>query len=229
MLFRSQIKGDDGIAFKRHLITGKTPGENRYGVAFSELHGIDLVDMDGDGLKDIVTGKRYWSHGPGRGVHPDADEPPVLYWFTTVRKEQPAGQTRVDFIPHLIHNESGVGVEVKARDINGDGLPDVIVGNKKGTFIHIQTRREVSKAEWLRAQPIAREQLAKPSTDGLARAEGLQPAEAAKAMTAAAGFKVQLAAGEPQVHQPVALAIDERGRVWVGRQSLHVPHACPRG
>ena len=30
---------------------------------FSEIHAIDLVDMDGDGLKDIVTGKRFWSHG----------------------------------------------------------------------------------------------------------------------------------------------------------------------
>ena len=41
---------------------GKEP-ENKYGVKFSELHAIDLVDMDGDGLKDIVTGKRFWSHG----------------------------------------------------------------------------------------------------------------------------------------------------------------------
>ena len=24
---------------------------------------LDLVDMNGDGLKDIVTGKRFWSHG----------------------------------------------------------------------------------------------------------------------------------------------------------------------
>ena len=223
-----QTKGDDGIAFKQHLITGKTPGENRYGVAFSELHGVDLVDMDGDGLKDIVTGKRYWSHGPGKSDHFDRNDPPVVYWFKTVHKKQPAAQGNVDFVPHLIHNESGVGVEVKARDINGDGLPDVIVGNKKGTFIHIQSRRKVAKAEWLRAQPIAREELAKPTKDGLARAEGLQPKEAAKAMTAPAGFTVQLAAGEPQVHQPVALAIDERGRVWVA-EAYTYPKRAPEG
>ena len=39
------------------------PEGEHYGVKFSELHAIELVDMDGDGLKDIVTGKRFWSHG----------------------------------------------------------------------------------------------------------------------------------------------------------------------
>jgi len=36
----------------------------------------------------------------------------------------------VDFVPHLIHDDSGVGTQV-AADINGDGLLDVISGNKR--------------------------------------------------------------------------------------------------
>ena len=44
-------------------IINDRPQDSPYGVKFSELHAIDLVDMDGDGLKDIVTGKRFWSHG----------------------------------------------------------------------------------------------------------------------------------------------------------------------
>ena len=46
------------------------PAANEYGVRFSQLHAIDLVDMDGDGLKDIVTGKRIWAHGPGGDAEP---------------------------------------------------------------------------------------------------------------------------------------------------------------
>ena len=38
-------------------------------------------------------------------------------------------------------------------DLNGDGLPDVISGNKKGTHIHLQKRKKVSKEEWKAAQP----------------------------------------------------------------------------
>lgn len=44
---------------------------------------------------------------------------------------------------------------------------------------------------------------------------GLQPEAAAAHMTALEGFRVQLAAAEPMVHQPVAMAFDHRGRLWV--------------
>src|SRR5262245_61924603 len=44
---------------------------------------------------------------------------------------------------------------------------------------------------------------------------GLQPEEAAKAMTVPPGFEVKLFAGEPDVHQPIAFCIDHRGRLWV--------------
>ena len=43
----------------------------------------DLADMDGDGLKDIVTGKRFWAHGPAGDV--EQNDPAVLYWFRLVR------------------------------------------------------------------------------------------------------------------------------------------------
>jgi putative membrane-bound dehydrogenase-like protein len=45
--------------------------------------------------------------------------------------------------------------------------------------------------------------------------EGLSPDEAARAMTVPPGFRVSLFAGEPDVVQPIAMAIDDRGRIWV--------------
>ena len=41
-------------------------------------------------------------------------------------------------------------------DINGDKLPDVIVGNKKGTFVHLHETRKVTQEEWQKAQPTVR-------------------------------------------------------------------------
>jgi putative membrane-bound dehydrogenase-like protein len=44
---------------------------------------------------------------------------------------------------------------------------------------------------------------------------GLPPEKAAAAMTAPEGFSVKLFAGEPDVHQPIAFCLDDRGRLWV--------------
>ena len=142
-----QVKDGDNISFKQHTFMNKEAKENKYGVKFSQLHAIDLVDMDGDGIKDIVTGKRFWAHGSGGDAEPNAAA--VLYWFKTVRNADKS----VDFIPYQIDNDSGIGTQVMAGDLNGDKLPDIVVGNKKGTFVHIHSAKKVSKAEWEKAQP----------------------------------------------------------------------------
>ena len=133
-----QVREGSTTTFREHIIINKDPKENPYGVKFSEIHAIDLVDMDGDGLKDIVTGKRFWSHG--HEGDPDRDGPAVLYWFRLTR----AAGKNAAFVPYLIDDNSGVGTQVVAGDINGDKLPDVVVGNKKGTFVHLQQKKGVT-------------------------------------------------------------------------------------
>jgi hypothetical protein len=133
--------------FRPHIFLNRQPSENRYGVVFSEIHAVELVDVDGDGLKDIVTGKCFWAHGPTGA--PEANAPAVLYWFRLVRR----GDGTVDWVPHLIDDDSGVGRQVGLGDVNGDGRPDVIIGNKKGAFVFTNVPRRVTRAEWEAAQP----------------------------------------------------------------------------
>ena len=142
-----QTKDNGKIDFKKHLIMGEKSSDNKYGVKFAQLHAVDLVDMDNDGLKDIVTGKRIWAHGPSGDAEPNA--PAVLYWFKLVRNANGS----VDYIPYIIDNDSGIGTQVVAGDINGDELPDVVVGNKKGTFVFLHQEKKVSREEWEKAQP----------------------------------------------------------------------------
>ena len=46
-----------------------------------------------------------------------------------------------------------VGTQVMVGDINGDKLPDIVVGNKRGTFAFIHGVKTVTKDEWEAAQP----------------------------------------------------------------------------
>ncbi|MCS7089355.1 MAG: VCBS repeat-containing protein [Verrucomicrobiota bacterium] len=142
-----QVRTADRIAFREHRITGQQPEDNPYGVRFSQAHALAEVDLDRDGLTDFVTGKRFWAHGP-RG-DPEPNAPAVLYWFRLTR-----GAGNIPrFEPWLVDADSGVGTQVTVRDLNLDGWPDVVVGNKKGLFVFIHRAREVSEAEWRERQP----------------------------------------------------------------------------
>jgi putative membrane-bound dehydrogenase-like protein len=55
---------------------------------------------------------------------------------------------------------------------------------------------------------------------------GLGPEEAARAMTVPPGFEVTLFAGEPDVVQPIAMAIDDRGRIWIA-EAYSYPRRVP--
>ena len=142
-----QVSENGQIAFREHDFMGKKNEDNPYGVKMTQMHAFALVDMDGDGIKDFVTGKRWWAHKPP--TDPESDAPAALYWFRTVRD----GKGGVDFVPYLIDDDSGVGTQVVAQDLNGDGLPDVMVANKKGMFIFMHQTKTVSQDEWEKAQP----------------------------------------------------------------------------
>lgn len=126
-----QTRADGKIDFREHIILNRDATKDKHGVQFSQVHALDLADMNGDGLKDVITGKRFWAHGK-TGPDPESDGfPAVVYWFELTRPAK--GQA--EFIPHLIDDNSGVGTQVTAADMNDDKFPEVIVGNKKGVFI----------------------------------------------------------------------------------------------
>lgn len=99
---------------------------------FSESHALALADINGDGHPDLITGKRYFAHNE---KDPGALEPAVLYWF----EFQPGNTPQ--WIPHLIDDNSGVGLQVLVQDINKDGLADIVVANKKGVFFFEQKKQ----------------------------------------------------------------------------------------
>lgn len=90
----------------------------------SETHALALADLNDDGRVDLVTGKRWYAHNGGdRG----GKDPALLIWLEGL----PHGKWK----PHVIDEDSGVGLQVRVQDVNGDNRADILLCNKKGLFL----------------------------------------------------------------------------------------------
>lgn len=102
--------------------------------SFTQTHALNIADINGDGLLDFITGKRYWAHGPKGDINPG--DPAVLFWFELKRENGKPVWT-----PHEIDHDSGVGTQFEVADVNGDKLLDVVTSNKKGVYYFEQVRK----------------------------------------------------------------------------------------
>jgi len=100
----------------------------------SETHAAHFKDIDGDGRPDLITGKRWWSHGK---AEPGSDGPAAVYWL----KNTKGADGLTAFTPIMIDDDCGIGTQFEVADINGDGFLDVIVSNKKGVRVIVQERK----------------------------------------------------------------------------------------
>ena len=117
------VGGNEEPKFEYHLIDE----------SYSQTHALEYVDLDGDGDKELVTGKRFYAH---QGHDPGGKEPVVMYWYEIERtKGQPP-----KFTPHEIvaGRDTGVGTQFQVADMNADGRPDLVLSNKKGVNILLQ-------------------------------------------------------------------------------------------
>lgn len=101
----------------------------------SQTHSLAMADFNGDGYPDFVTGKRYFAHlehyNPGNKatIDPGSYEKPLIYWFEYTPGKRPY------WIEHEIDDDSGVGLNIVTQDMNNDGMPDIVISNKKGVFL----------------------------------------------------------------------------------------------
>jgi len=101
-------------------------------IAWSQAHASTLVDLNGDGQPELVTGKRFMAHN---GSDPGEREPLGVYWYEWRKAAGPAGG--VEWIRHIIDfgGRMGGGMQIPVVDIDGDGDLDVICAGKSGLFI----------------------------------------------------------------------------------------------
>ncbi|REJ96962.1 MAG: VCBS repeat-containing protein [Planctomycetota bacterium] len=125
-----------GIWWHEQLADG-TWQTHEIDTSYSQTHAVCVADINGDGLTDFVTGKRWWAHGGG---DPGGDEPAVFCWYEQRREQGADGGTSVKWIRHQFDDDSGPGTQFQTADVDGDGLVDIVTSNKKGVRLFLQRR-----------------------------------------------------------------------------------------
>jgi hypothetical protein len=94
----------------------------------SQYHDLHWVDLDGDGVCELVTGKRYRAHN---GRDPGADDDVGLYYF----KWNGEGFTKlvIDYGPPGVGK--GCGISFAIADLTRNGRPDVVAPGKDGLYL----------------------------------------------------------------------------------------------
>jgi hypothetical protein len=101
--------------------------------SFSQAHCLHLADLDGDGVDELITGKRIRAHNDG---DPGAKDPPIMRYYVWNR------ETKAFDAYTINQGLVGAGMQIRTADIDKDGDVDIVVAGKEGTQILFNQRKK---------------------------------------------------------------------------------------
>ena len=93
---------------------------------WSQGHSPLWIDLDQDGVKEFVNGKRFWSH---EGKDPGARDPLVIYRYEYDNQKKAFNRYTIQE-----NGPAGVGLDPKAADLDADGDIDLIFPGRSGLY-----------------------------------------------------------------------------------------------
>lgn len=139
------------------------------------------------------------------------------------------GSGRATLQPVVVDLQELMGQEIYIKIIDNEtGISQIpYIGDDQWAHINFDDFRFYSERPDYPNELKASDIISLPPLDFVMH-EGLSGEEAAAAMTAPEGFKVTLAAAEPEIVRPIAFTLDKRGRLWVAEAHTY-PVKAPEG
>ncbi len=108
--------------------------------SYSQIHALKLVDLDGDGQPELLTGKRYRGHS---GDDPGSYDPLVVYYYKIDRKTAKFTRYAIS-----VNGTAAAGTQFVTADLDQDGDMDIATAGKTGVhfFENLKVNR-VPKAQ----------------------------------------------------------------------------------
>jgi putative membrane-bound dehydrogenase-like protein len=209
-----------GTAFARQPVKGDTVHKRR-GDMHSRHQGnywIGTYERKGDGPQGTLTSAAFTITYPwasflvGGGPHP-----------TTCVELVRTDTNKVFLRASGREQEDMHRVVVDLRRLRGKKMFIRLVDRHSGHWGHIN----FDDFRFHAGQPRS-PRLPAPLVPDVYAHAGLPPKKAASVMTVPRGFTVKLFAGEPDVRQPIAFCLDDRGRLWVAEAHSY-PIKRPKG
>ena len=114
--WQGQGMQDGKLVFEEKLIDDR----------FSQPHTLLFVDLDGDQVEELVTGKRVRAHN---GNDPGGKAQACMYFYRWDKSSK-------SFTRHVIdEGHVGTGLQIASGDLNQDGRIDLAVAGKDGTWV----------------------------------------------------------------------------------------------